>query len=368
MVDGRTNMDLNTPLLPFKHADGSWWTSADTADVRSMWKDGYGYPEVSCSKKSLTDEQLDAFTTSQVNVLYKDALPDFTVQRKARIRAKRDVSESVIQWSVNIVIDQSELPGTFQIMVFLGEPPADSQQWNACDQKIGGLTVFGTPGIKMPSKILTSDVALTAALQSKGLGTDATKIDDYLAKNLVWKCLDDEGHSVNVTTLSTLKVGVTNHQVDIPTKSFQKPKFFNPRLRMKGTRRKKGGVDRLSDLRSPRLRNGKHVSVSGSFASITVASVPVDSPTATPTDNADADATSTIEATVEITSITEITLTAETTAVTETSIAEPTTATETLIAEPTTVTETPIAETIVATSPTETAPTTETSSDSDLGS
>ncbi|KAF3921386.1 Tyrosinase [Dactylellina cionopaga] len=273
MVDSRTQIDLDTPLLPFKHSDGSWWTSKDISNVRTIWDSGYGYPEVSCQYKSKTDKELDALATAQINNLYLD-----DIQPEKRIK-KREEAESIIQWTANVVVDQSELPGTFQILVFLGEPPANSQEWSSCDEKLGDLTVFGSPGEKMPSKIVTTSIGLTAILQKKGLGTNATEIDNYLASNLVWKCLDEEQRPVDVKNLPTLKVGVTNNRVDIPAKASEKATFFRPKLRVKGTRRKKGGVTNLDDLKKPELKNGARKTIGGSFASITVADTPASTPT-----------------------------------------------------------------------------------------
>ncbi|KAF3927946.1 Tyrosinase [Dactylellina cionopaga] len=244
------DVDMNTALLPFKHDDGTWWIPNDVADVRSIWKYNYGYPELPCSRQSNTAAQLDKFATSQVNRLYKK-----TVAPKRKV--KRSAETKVIEWNINIVIDQSELPGSFEIMAFLGTPSKDPSKWSMCKTKVGTLSVFGVPGVPMPPKIMEVVIPLTPILTDKKMcptTTPETKIDAFLDKNLTWRCLS-EGKEIDIKTLKSLKVGVTNNPVTFPASDEEKPKFGKPKLRVNATNKKQGGVTKEEDLTNPQLKD-----------------------------------------------------------------------------------------------------------------
>ncbi|KAF3933815.1 hypothetical protein ABW20_dc0109441 [Dactylellina cionopaga] len=255
---------LSTPLYPFKKSNGQWWTSQDVADVRNNWAYGFGYPEVPCSRKTNTPTQLDNFATSRINALYKADVR----RNKRRANTPEATDKAVLQWNVNALVDQAEVEGTFSIVIFLGQPPADPEEWGVCGQRVGALTILGSIGMKKPSRINAATISLTAALRAMMDTEDEEKVTEYLAKNL-------DGKSIDVTTLPTLKVGVTNNAVVIPTEDTQKAMFGTPRLRTSVTRRKVGGVIGTEDLTNPKRKDGTRKIVLDRFRRITNTTAPI---------------------------------------------------------------------------------------------
>ncbi|KAF3912465.1 Tyrosinase [Dactylellina cionopaga] len=305
--------DLDTPLYPFKHPDGSWWTSNDVAKARGIWNYGYGYPEVPCERNTDTDTELDKFSTSQINSLYDPAIspsivfspapsatrvqaspgrPSVTViagstikagstTKKSKPTATKEVSadptvkvpkksKGVTQWTANVVVDQSELVGTFAIYIFLGIPPTDPAEWRISDKKVGTLTVLGNPGKRMMSKVVTSTVSLTKTLIDKGITGSDSDIDAYLKENLTWKCLNGK-EEVDVTTLTSLKVGVTSNNVVPPSDDTKKPTFGVPTLRTSVTEEKDAGVTQPEDLTSPQDKKGEQQTVLNALPTVLAA-------------------------------------------------------------------------------------------------
>ncbi|KAF3930371.1 Tyrosinase [Arthrobotrys entomopaga] len=256
--------DLQTALYPFQHpTTNAYWTSADSETVNPMWTYGYGYPEVPCSYTG-TAEQLDAFTTSKINTLYQS----LNVPNKAK-RTPGD--RTLTKWNANIVIDQSELIGSFSIYVFMGQPPSDTSQWDIADQKVGNLAIFGMVGRRMDSGLATASIGLTAVLQQKGISGTEEEIEAYLTENLVWKCYQN-GQDIDITTLTTLKVGVTSNTVIVPSDMTKKPKYGSPRLRTGITHGKKGGATAPSQISRPKLKGGQDTDAPGLIGNVTVAS------------------------------------------------------------------------------------------------
>ncbi|KAF3919250.1 Tyrosinase [Arthrobotrys entomopaga] len=247
---------ITTPLYPFTHANGASWTSQDVASASSVWQYGYGFPEVPCSSASASPSQLDSFTTSQINSLYSSRVPSK--------KSKRSGGQTVVEWNINVLVDQSEHAGGFSINFFLGQVPTDPTQWPSL--KIGTLTVLGGFGMTMVSNIVTATIPLNQVLGDK-LNESADDIQSYLAANLVWGAIS-HGVIIDIATLTSLQVGVTNNEVTLPPSITQKPSYGTPKLYTKVTKGKHGGVTNSNQLQNPRKKNGGAGYVPGRFKKI----------------------------------------------------------------------------------------------------
>ncbi|EPS39027.1 hypothetical protein H072_7203 [Dactylellina haptotyla CBS 200.50] len=273
------NDDLNTPLYPFKHPDGSYWTSDDVSDVQSIWKYGYGYPEVPCDRVTMDSASLDVFTTSRINALYKE-----NVAPKRRF-IKRAADSRMVMWDANIVVDRAEFIGSWGISFFIGNSTPSDGQWSSSDNYAGSISYLGMDGVQAMSGVVSNTVPLNPILKAKGiLRRSQSQIDDYLAKNLFWKAWDDHGVK-DLSSMKTLKVGVTNNQMIVPGDNKKKATFGAARLRTKVTKnRKAGGVKNPSELLNPVDKTGKKVAlaVSGPINKIATPSTETAAPPPAP--------------------------------------------------------------------------------------
>ncbi|EPS44933.1 hypothetical protein H072_1090 [Dactylellina haptotyla CBS 200.50] len=254
---------MDTQLYPWKHPDGSWWTSNDVKDVTSIWGYGYGYPEVPCSYKGKSSSELDDFATSQINTLYNDDA-DANTKLKGRATSKATTSgSSTTEWAVNILVDQSELPGTFAIYAFMGMPPSDITKWDNCDHKISTLSLLGAPGVKRMSRVEAMEVPLNPMLKKKGFKGNTKQTEDYLNKNLIWACLniDTAGTAklVDVKKMRSLKVAVTSTNVTTTSDKKKKPKYGDAVISTASTKNnvKIGGATSANELVQPKRLDGK---------------------------------------------------------------------------------------------------------------
>ncbi|KAF3931636.1 Tyrosinase [Dactylellina cionopaga] len=252
--------NLDTELYPWKHPDGKYWTSQDVKDVSSIWKYGYGYPEVPCSYKGKSATDLDEFATSAINDLYGGSGGATKIKGRA-------ASEDNTEWDVSILVDQAEVPGTFAVYAFLGQPPSDPTKWDDSPIKISTLTLLGTPGIKKASKVQAATMPLGPLLKAKGVTGSAKEVEDYLNKNLIWTCLnmDTSGTAklVDVKKMKTLKVAVSSSSVVLPTDKKKKPQFGAAVLSAKATKDKTniGGATDVAQLSKPRRLDGKQMPI-----------------------------------------------------------------------------------------------------------
>ncbi|EWC46374.1 hypothetical protein DRE_04317 [Drechslerella stenobrocha 248] len=254
---------MDTPLYPWMHKNGQWWSSRDIQDASDIWKFKYGYPEVPCSYIKKTPEQLDTFVTEKINELYMDKpLKGSTKSKKGKNSERGAAALQTMEWDVNILIDQSELCGTFIIYLFLGQPPADPKDWDNCKTKVGTLSLLGAPKRKRISRVEAATVPLTPALRKMGVnGTDA-EVSAYLKEKLVWRCWNVNGadgvaKEIEIKSLKTLKIAVTETKVTLPVDNAHKPKVGAAHLMPEVTKDKKGGAKNEQELAEPKKLNGK---------------------------------------------------------------------------------------------------------------
>ncbi|KAF3234581.1 hypothetical protein TWF192_001254 [Orbilia oligospora] len=252
--------DLDTPLYPWKHPDGEWWTSHDVKDVTNIWKYGYGYPEVPCYYQGDTNT-LDDHATEAINRAYGDiGVP--RIKGRAAVKSASIAGRNVTEWDINIIVDQAELPGTFSIYVFLGNPPADPKKWDMSSQKVSTMTLLGNPEVAKMSKLEGMTIPLGPLLAQKGVKGTEKEIQDYLAKYLVWTCmsLGEEGGTkpYDVKLMKSLKVVVTSRNVFIPSDMKVKPKVSKAKIQTAATKNqaKSGGASTLAELANTKLKGG----------------------------------------------------------------------------------------------------------------
>ncbi|KAK6513229.1 hypothetical protein TWF506_009391 [Arthrobotrys conoides] len=252
--------DLNTPLHPWKHPDGDMWTSNDVKDVTKIWEYGYGYPEVPCYYQGDTNT-LDDHATEAINRAYGD-VSAARIKGRAALKGASTAGRNTTEWDINIIVDQAELPGTFSIYVFLGNPPADPKKWDMSSQKVSTMTLLGNPGVAKMSKLEGMTIPLGPLLAQKGVKGTEKEIQDYLAKYLVWTCmsLGEEGGTkpYDVKLMKSLKVVVTSRSVFIPNDMKVKPTASKAKIQTAATKdkAKSGGASTLAELANTKLKGG----------------------------------------------------------------------------------------------------------------
>ncbi|RVD89497.1 uncharacterized protein DFL_000501 [Arthrobotrys flagrans] len=252
--------DLNTPLYPWKHPNGKWWTSNDVKDVTTIWSYGYGYPEVPCYFQGDTNT-LDDFATEAINNAYSDTNTP-KIKGRAAVKQATTAGQNVTEWDINIIVDQAELYSTFSIYVFLGNPPADPKKWDMSSQKVSTMTLLGNPDVPKMSKLEGMTIPLGPLLSQKGVKGTEKEIQDYLAKYLVWTCLSvtEEGGTkpYDVKLMKSLKVAVTSRSVIMPTNMKAKPRVGKAKIQTAATKdkAKSGGASTLAELAHTKLKGG----------------------------------------------------------------------------------------------------------------
>ncbi|KAF3942432.1 Tyrosinase [Dactylella cylindrospora] len=243
-----TQDTINTPLYPFRRSDLSWWTSVHTSYANSTWLNGYGYPEVPCSYQTQSSAALDSFTTTQINTLYGGSAPAQKI--------KRDDGGKYVEWDANIVIDQSELVGSFVIYIYLGKPEQDYNLWPLSGKEIGSLASMGFPQRKKKSMIRSAIVPISPVLEERGIEGSVEEISAYLEKELTWVVLNN-GQPVDVKTLKSLKVAISVTEITSPQKSNKLPVWGKPNYHLNISHDKHGGAKSVGDIEDPTLLDGR---------------------------------------------------------------------------------------------------------------
>lgn len=174
----------STPLAPFTAGDEQTYTSTSSRYLKYF---GYSYPEIKDWAFS-TPAELTANVTAQVNALYN---PGGINNRKARrshaggIGARRSGlgPDQIREWTVVAKVPVSAIGESFVVGVFVGPPPADSEQWGTAPNLVGIMPIArptGQGGIGV-------EFSLDDYLKNAGVdGEDVAASAAYLTEHLQW--------------------------------------------------------------------------------------------------------------------------------------------------------------------------------------
>jgi len=196
--------DVNTPLRPFRHADGRDWTSADASGATSIMNYGYTYPEIPVEYRTRPAQDLTTYVTGRVNDLYRPALSGGSTGPSPGTGSGTRPSpgtgsgtgngtntgsgnyKSRREWIALVQVDQGEMYGQFSILVFIGDVPTTVTDWQTTPSQVGGCATFGEEQSR-DEHIIRGTVPLTEALVDKKVDVnDPSSCVPYLRKNLKW--------------------------------------------------------------------------------------------------------------------------------------------------------------------------------------
>lgn len=261
----------STPLYPFKHKSGAWWTSRDVPDVRSVWKYGYGFDELQCSFSSMTNDELRAKIITTVNTLYGPGTTVVPLQARGPALRLPKIDNTFI---IRLNIDKSELPGSWTAHFFLGAPPSNSAAFGSATNRIGTISQLGTPHQKMMSRPLTSELTVTEAMVSAGIGRDFSldkitrllngtdgSMGEKLAKRFEfnWVITNEDGSVVDLGKIKSMRVGVYFRTTVYPVDASKLPVYGERKFVGMITKNKKGGMKEEKELDQVVLVDGKVV-------------------------------------------------------------------------------------------------------------
>jgi tyrosinase len=179
-----------SPLYPFTSTTlGQLITPASSA---SPAKFNYAYPEVEDWHQ--TPDQLKANVTAQINQMYdpngiwRNTPPLLLLEKKNALRAGAVTRE----WSVAVKVAKFDLDGNmFRIRMFLGDIPANPEDWPLSNSLIGTMSVMPPPysgPAPFPDIPLFDEWSLTKAVIAAGHDpTNAHDVSRYLKKKLDWR-------------------------------------------------------------------------------------------------------------------------------------------------------------------------------------
>ena len=108
----------------------------------------------------------------------------------------KGVPSAVHDWTARIHFKKYELGGSFAVLIFLGDVPADTKQWRSCSSYVGSHAAFVNSAASQCSNcrsqentIVEGFVHLNSAIAKKsGLNSyEPEKVTPYLQQNLHWR-------------------------------------------------------------------------------------------------------------------------------------------------------------------------------------
>ncbi|KAF8249103.1 Di-copper centre-containing protein [Wilcoxina mikolae CBS 423.85] len=228
--------DVDTKLYPFRHSSGQEWTSRNVSAATSIHKYGYSYPEI---PTGLTTSELKEFASKEMQKLYA---PTFR-------RHGEDGKNVRTEWLVHVSYDESQIPGTFSVSMFIGDVPDAPEGRVAADTLVGVDTMVGVctsfsgPHPQNYESVITGTVPLTPALLNRNLNTeDREEMVRYLKTNLHWRILKGTVEQP-ITSLPSLRVGVSAAEATYYEEPARMPDYGKWTTYYDATQGKIGGMD-----------------------------------------------------------------------------------------------------------------------------
>ncbi|KAL8727161.1 MAG: hypothetical protein Q9181_005803 [Wetmoreana brouardii] len=280
--------DQKTRLYPFRHADGTFFTSPDVDEWNSTAKFGYRYPEQPATYFENDDaEGLKKFVCRriidllgpQTHELPYPPVPKEAVEEVSKIcELANECKEGTAymegafhivpgnyptfdlnaihrrEWLANLRIENFAVDGSFFVHFFLGEFSQDPANWTQDANLIATHSVFsvavGKTGClnciqdKEADAVVSGGVSLTRALLERQLkDLEPETVVPYLKEHLEWRVQAWSGKHVKSEDLSSLCVTVAATIVESPDGPGELPKLGVPEVFKEITEDKAGGYD-----------------------------------------------------------------------------------------------------------------------------
>lgn len=188
-------------LTPFWNAQTTFWASAGTQDTTRL---GYTYPEFNGLDLGNPDA-VQAAIADKVNELYGSSF--FTSSTAAfaggsEIQAPQAAQQTsppnvgLYDWTARIEFKKYELHCSFIVLLFLGQVPDDSNDWQVSPNFVGAFHAFVNSSAERCANcraqqdiVVEGFVHLNKAiLEKSGLNSlEPSVVEPYLGENLHWR-------------------------------------------------------------------------------------------------------------------------------------------------------------------------------------
>ncbi|KAL8714961.1 MAG: hypothetical protein Q9225_006477 [Loekoesia sp. 1 TL-2023] len=285
--------DQKTPLYPYRHKDGRYFTSPDVDEWDSTAKFGYRYPEQPATYFEKNDaEGLKKFVSKRIidilgpqnNELPYPPVPMEAVEKVNKMNElANDCQEGSTymegpfhitpgiypkfdlnanhrrEWLANLRIENFAVDGSFYVHFFLGPFSDEPANWTQDGNLVATHSVFsvaiGNTGCqnciqdKESDAVVSGGVSLTYALLRRQLkDLEPETVVPYLKDNLEWRVQAASGKHVKSEDLESLCVTVAATVVESPDEEDALPKWGVPEIFKQITEDKAGGYDENSEL------------------------------------------------------------------------------------------------------------------------
>jgi tyrosinase len=138
----------------------------------------------------------------------------------------KGVPNAVHDWTARIHFKKYELGGSFAVLIFLGDVPADAKQWRTCPSYIGSHSAFVNSAASQCSNcrsqentIVEGFVHLNSGIAKySGLNSyEPEKVTPYLKQNLHWRIQAADRSAVEPAKLPSCEVTIVSNVLTQPT-------------------------------------------------------------------------------------------------------------------------------------------------------
>lgn len=188
--DSNWLLNKKSDLTPFWNGPSTFWKSSDRP-IKDWTGFNYEYPDF-VPLRGQSEEQRRKAILCRVGELYGPTYTSSTSVAPSAPRTSNIERADIVDWFVRIHSGRFALGGSYNVLLFLGEPPASEAEWLKSSALLGIHTVFTSSRASMcancHSQINNVDegfVHITERLESLGLlKKPEGEIEKYIRDNL----------------------------------------------------------------------------------------------------------------------------------------------------------------------------------------
>ena len=124
---------MSTALPPFWKTGDCYWTSYFLYHTFSM---NYSYPDFN----GVDTRDLDAMQERAALVVRQKYSPCFLEELSGT--TAQAPTHLLRDWTARIRVKKYNAIGSFSVLIFLGDPPSDPDEWRSCEAYVGGFHVL----------------------------------------------------------------------------------------------------------------------------------------------------------------------------------------------------------------------------------
>ncbi|KIY63838.1 Di-copper centre-containing protein [Cylindrobasidium torrendii FP15055 ss-10] len=195
-IPAGSTVGAGSDLTPFWRTNTTYWTSNDVRNTVYTAVSGYSYPDFNNISMTASAAQTQSAISARIDRLYGQGPRSRSVQSRNLLNGSNNSISNGSNpdpwvWQARVAFNPQEYGTSFEVLVFIGEVPLESDDWYGHETYVGARYAWANRSVQSlvsPSRDLSGFIPLNDALLSQGIESlDPDSVTSYLDLALSWR-------------------------------------------------------------------------------------------------------------------------------------------------------------------------------------